>query len=106
MQTLAQIGPPMLKVAASFGFFTWVSGGALPNNCCADQPIIGVDIRDIAVDEFRVGMRLRAEWKSPAERDVSDLGNRYGGAWEGVIDRWEPTGEPDVDPRSLEHFAF
>ena len=28
------------------------------------------------------------------------------GAWEGVIERWEPTGEPDVDPRPLQEFAF
>jgi uncharacterized OB-fold protein len=72
----------------------------------ADQPITGVDIRDISFDQFRVGMRVRAVWKPPWERDVSDLGNRYGGAWEGVIQRWEPTGEPDVDPRPLQEFAF
>ena len=34
------------------------------------------------------------------------LGNRFGGAWEGVIATWEPTGEPDVDPRPLQEFAF
>jgi uncharacterized OB-fold protein len=72
----------------------------------ADQPITGVDIRDIPSDVFRVGMRVRAVWKPPGERDVSELGNRYGGAWEGVIERWEPTGEPDVDPRPLQEFAF
>lgn len=72
----------------------------------ADSPIIGVDIRDIPVEEFRVGMRVKAQWLPVAERDVSDLGNRFGGAWEGVIARWEPTGEPDVDPRPLQEFAF
>jgi uncharacterized OB-fold protein len=72
----------------------------------ADSPIIGVDIRDIPVEEFRVGMRVKAVWKPEAERDVSELGNRFGGAWEGVIARWEPTGEPDVDPRPLQEFAF
>jgi uncharacterized OB-fold protein len=72
----------------------------------ADQPIIGVDIRDIPLEEFRVGMRVQAVWKKPEERDVTDLGNRFGGAWEGVIDRWEPTGEPDMDPRPLQEFAF
>jgi uncharacterized protein len=72
----------------------------------ADQPITGVDIRDIPFDRFRVGMRVRAVWLPPADRDVGDLGNRYGGAWEGVIQRWEPTGEPDVDPRPLQEFAF
>jgi uncharacterized OB-fold protein len=72
----------------------------------ADSPIIGVDVRDIPVEEFRVGMRVKAVWKPEAERDVSELGNRFGGAWEGVIATWEPTGEPDVDPRPLQEFAF
>jgi uncharacterized OB-fold protein len=72
----------------------------------ADSPIIGVDVRDIPVEEFRVGMRVKAVWKPEAERDVSELGNRFGGAWDGVIATWEPTGEPDVDPRPLQEFAF
>jgi uncharacterized OB-fold protein len=72
----------------------------------ADSPIIGVDVRNIPVDEFRVGLRLQAIWKPPGDRDVSELGNRFGGAWEGVLERWEPTGEPDADPRPLQEFAF
>ncbi|HEX7096359.1 MAG TPA: OB-fold domain-containing protein [Acidimicrobiales bacterium] len=62
----------------------------------ADQPIIGVDIRDIPVEQFRVGMRLRAVWKPFGERSIEQLDNRFGGVWEDVIARWEPTGEPDV----------
>ena len=61
----------------------------------SDQPIIGVDVRDIPLDEFHVGMRLGAVWKKPGERSIAGLDNR-GGAWEQVIDRWAPTGEPDV----------
>jgi uncharacterized OB-fold protein len=61
-----------------------------------DQPIIGVDIRDIPVDEFRIGMRLQAVWKPIGERSVDQLDNRFGAVWEDVIERWEPTGEPDV----------
>ena len=72
----------------------------------ADSPIIGVDVRNIPIEEFRVGMRVQAVWKPPGKRDVSDLGNRFGGAWEGVLERWEPTGEPDADPRPLQEFAF
>ena len=72
----------------------------------ADSPIIGVDVRNIPIEEFRVGLRLQAVWKPPGERDVSELGNRFGGAWEGVLERWEPTGEPDADPRPLQEFAF
>jgi uncharacterized OB-fold protein len=67
----------------------------------ADQPIIGVDIRDIPVDEFRVGMRLQAVWRNHDERSVSDMDNRGGGVWESVVDHWEPTGEPDVDKSKL-----
>jgi uncharacterized OB-fold protein len=67
----------------------------------ADQPIIGVDIRDIPLDEFHVGMRLQAVWRPPAKRSVAQLDNRWGGAWEDFIERWERTGEPDVDPAKL-----
>ena len=71
-----------------------------------DQAIMGVDLRDIPVSDMRVGLRLQAEWRPSAERDVSGLDNRWGGAWESVIERWEPTGEPDVDPRQLQDYAF
>jgi uncharacterized OB-fold protein len=62
----------------------------------ADQPIIGVDIRDIGPDDFRIGLRLKAVWKPAGERSVADLDNRFGAVWEDVVERWEPTGEPDV----------
>jgi uncharacterized OB-fold protein len=62
----------------------------------ADSPIIGVDIRDIPLEEFRVGMRLKAVWKPVGERSVDEIDNRWGAVWEDVIERWEPTGEPDV----------
>jgi len=62
----------------------------------SDQPIMGVDVRDIALADFRAGMRLGAEWKKPEDRSVAALDNR-GGAWDDVIERWSPTGEPDVD---------
>lgn len=70
-----------------------------------DAPLAGVDIRDIPVDAFRVGLRLRAVWRPPAERDVSGLDNRGFGSLDGVIARWEPTGEPDADPRLLQEHA-
>jgi uncharacterized OB-fold protein len=71
-----------------------------------DSPIIGVDVRDIPVADFRVGMRLQAVWREPAERSVAGLDNRFGGAWEDVIGRWEPTGEPDVDPETLKDYTW
>jgi uncharacterized OB-fold protein len=72
----------------------------------ADSPIYGVDIRDIAPSEFRVGMRLRAVWKPPGQRDLGEFDNRQGGTWEQVIERWEPTGEPDADPARLQEYVF
>ena len=71
-----------------------------------DSPLIGIDIRDIPVDEFRVGMRLRAVWRDESERDIEAMGSGWGAAWDAVIERWEPTGEPDVDSRPLQQYAF
>jgi uncharacterized OB-fold protein len=62
----------------------------------ADQPIIGVDVRDIPAEDFRIGLRLKAVWRPPGERSIDLLDNRFGAVWEDVIARWEPTGEPDV----------
>jgi uncharacterized OB-fold protein len=67
----------------------------------ADQPVTGIDVRDIDLDDFRVGMRLGCVWKPEGERDVSEIDNRFGAIPEGVYERWEPTGEPDVDPSTL-----
>jgi uncharacterized OB-fold protein len=62
----------------------------------SSQPIIGVDIRDISPDDFRAGMRVKAVWKPFGERSVDQMDNRFGAVWEDIIERWEPTGEPDV----------
>ena len=71
-----------------------------------DSPIIGVDVRGAEIEGFRVGMRVQAVWRPPEERSTDDMDNRWGGAWESVIERWEPTGEPDDDPRPLQQYAF
>lgn len=71
-----------------------------------DSPVTGIDVRDIPVEEFRVGMRLQAMWRKPADRTVGDLDNRGFGSLAGAVDRWEPTGEPDDDPRPLQEYAF
>jgi uncharacterized protein len=67
----------------------------------SDTPLTGVDVRDIPVDAFRAGLRLQAVWRPPGERDVTALDNRSFSSLDGVIARWEPTGEPDVDPTTL-----
>jgi uncharacterized OB-fold protein len=72
----------------------------------SDSPITGVDIRDIPIDQFRVGLRLRAVWFPAERRDLTGMDNRSQAPWEGVIERWEPTGEPDADPRPLQEYAF
>src|SRR5437763_337701 len=47
VHTLAQIGPPMLNVAARPGLFTCTSAGARPSNCSALQPIIAMPVAPI-----------------------------------------------------------
>jgi len=61
----------------------------------SDQPLGQQDIRNIPIDSFRAGMRVRAIFKPEGERDVSSIDNRWGGTG-GVLDRWEPLDEPDV----------
>src|SRR5262245_11888661 len=61
----------------------------------ADTPLGQQDIRDIPVAEFRVGLRVRAEFRPVAERNVDELTNRWAGTGS-CIARWVPTGEPDV----------
>ncbi len=72
----------------------------------ADSPVQGIDVRDIPEELFRVGLRLRAVWKRREERSVAGLDNRGGSIPETVIDRWEPTGEPDVDPELLREHSW
>jgi len=63
----------------------------------ADQPLAQQRIRNIPADRFRVGMRLRAIFKPPAQRSVRDVDNNWMFPSAGdVIAGWEPTGEPDV----------
>ena len=61
----------------------------------ADQPLGQQDIRNIAVEDFRSGLRVKASFRPPGERSVESVDNRWGGTGE-VIDHWQPTGEPDV----------
>jgi uncharacterized OB-fold protein len=61
----------------------------------ADQPLGQQDIHDIPISEFRAGMRVRAVFRPPGERALGDLDNRWGGTGS-AIERWEPTGEPDL----------
>jgi len=63
----------------------------------AGQSVSQQDIRNIPLDEFRVGMRVRAVFKPAAERNVDDVDNDWMYPSIGdVVERWEPSGEPDV----------
>ena len=70
----------------------------------ADTTIGGVDIRDIPIADFKVGLRLQMVWRSDIRFD--DVDNRGYGFNEGVYERWEPTGEPDVDPELVKEHNF
>lgn len=72
----------------------------------ADTAVGGIDIRDIPIADFRVGMRLRMVWKPEGRRDVTSIDNRSVGLPEGVYERWEPTGEPDIDPDLVKDHTF
>jgi hypothetical protein len=52
-------------------------------------------VRAASMEEMATGMRVRAVFKPPAERDLGELDNRWGSTGE-VLSRWEPTGEPDL----------
>lgn len=47
-------------------------------------------------DVVRIGLRVRADWLPPAERDLDLLSNRGWGAVDVAIRGWRPTGEPDL----------
>jgi len=63
----------------------------------SDQPLVQQNIHNIPADQFREGLRLRAIFKPAAERNVDNVDNSWMVFSTGnVIERWEPTGEPDV----------
>src|SRR5512135_1223094 len=47
VQTDAQIGPPMLNVAAARAFGTWSGGGTFPRSCHAAHPTIAIPVAPI-----------------------------------------------------------
>jgi uncharacterized OB-fold protein len=68
----------------------------------ADQPLAQQEIHGIPASDFRVGMRLRAIFKPKEQRSVASVCNSWAFCTTGdVIERWEPTGEPDVAPEDF-----
>jgi uncharacterized protein len=72
----------------------------------ADSTLGGQEITGIPHDEIRSGLRVKAVWKSPADRSTSDISNRGWGSVAGAIDSFEPTGEPDVPREKFEEHIF
>lgn len=72
----------------------------------ADNALGGQDIVGIPHEEIRTGLRVRAMWKPPAERSVDGLSARGWGGVQGVIDSFEPTGDPDADPEQFQEHIF
>lgn len=67
----------------------------------ADSTVGQQRIEEIPHDEVRMGLRVKAAWRPPAERE----GDASGGGRFGIGDaiaHWVPTGEPDADPSDFQ----
>jgi uncharacterized OB-fold protein len=62
----------------------------------ADTPCTGQDITGLPHDQLRMGLRVKAKWKPPAERSVQGMSNRGWAGLGDVIESFEATGEPDA----------
>jgi uncharacterized protein len=68
----------------------------------ADQALPNQSVRNISPEDVRLGMRVRAIFKPPEERNVDKVDNDWMYPTIGdVVERWEPTGEPDVPSDKL-----
>jgi uncharacterized OB-fold protein len=66
----------------------------------------GQNIINIPHDELRAGLRVKAIWKPEDERSVKGISNRGWGGFEGVIEGFEPTGEPDAPLENIREHMF
>lgn len=72
----------------------------------SDTPLGGQEITGIAIDEVRVGLKVRAVWKPVEERSGEGQSTRGWASVEGCISAFEWTGEPDAPFESYqEHVA-
>jgi uncharacterized OB-fold protein len=67
----------------------------------ASSALGGVRIGGIPVEQVRSGMRVRAVWKPPGEREGTVVDNWGGRAVASCVAWWEPTGEPDVPAEKI-----
>lgn len=72
----------------------------------ADSTLGGQEIVGVPHEEIRAGMRVKAKWRAPSDRSVSDVSNRGWGSVFGVIEAFEATGEPDVPAEKFKEHIF
>jgi uncharacterized OB-fold protein len=62
----------------------------------ADSSIGQQRIEGIPHREVRMGMRVKAVWATPEDREGEEGGGMRGWGLTGAIKHWEPSGEPDA----------
>jgi uncharacterized OB-fold protein len=63
----------------------------------ADTTIMVMRMDGIGIDDVRMGMRVQAVWPAESERPASaDASVNRGMGLGDAVERWEPTGEPDL----------
>jgi uncharacterized OB-fold protein len=72
----------------------------------ADSTLGGQEIVGVPREDIRMGMRVKAKWRAPADRTTSDVSNRGWGSVFGVIEAFEPSGEPDVPREKFQEHIF
>lgn len=82
----------------------FVVASVLLDGC--SNAIGGQDILNIPHSEIRGGLRVKAIWRSAEDRNVDGITNRGWGGFDGVIDGFEPTGEPDAPLDKLREHMF
>lgn len=82
----------------------FVVASVLLDGC--SNAIGGQDVLGIPHAELRPGLRVKAVWRPADQRDVEGITNRGWGGFEGVIDGFEPTGEPDATHDEIREHMF
>lgn len=82
----------------------FVVASVLLDGC--DNAVGQQDIVNIPHSDIRVGMRVKAVWRPEGERMVEGMTNRGWGGLDGVIDGFEPTGEPDAPLDHIKEHMF
>ena len=82
---------------------------SLPYAKDALEPHLSAETLELHYEKHHKGylrkLQNEIDGKPEAERDFEGIDNRWGGTG-GVIDRWEPTGEPDVPFEVFSQHAY